>query len=497
MTGRLPFSAASVRRSDDGDRPLTVTALASTIDAALKKGVPGTVRVVGEVSGFRDRTHWYFDLKDEAAVVSCAMFASSARRSPTAPEDGLRVVVSGRVDWYAKGGRLSLIVTKLEPVGEGALDQELKRRVEQARDRGWLDPATKRPMPRFPRRIAVLTSRTSAGLQDILDTLRRRAPFVEVALVDVRVQGETAAAEIARAVAAVGRRADALGLDAILITRGGGSAEDLWCFNDWALAEAIAACPIPVAAAIGHETDTTLAELVADERCATPTQAAVRLSPDAGALSEQIDATSRRLGASLTTRLREQASDTDRATRALSAAVAPSLNDRLRRLDRATIRLERARPERRAAEQHERWRRRYVHALERLPRVLRATLDHASTRLRDARHDAPRLLVSRASEAGEALDGLDRELHAVNPLEVLRRGYSVTLGKDGTALRSPDAAAPGDELVTRLAEGDVRSRVSGGGPTPDPVRPAAPRSTRRRRSRRDARDQMDLFAGPE
>jgi exodeoxyribonuclease VII large subunit len=217
------------------------------------------------------------------------LFANVVRKHRIVLRDGLEVVVTGSLEFYAKAGKLSFIGTNAQPVGAGALDLAFKQLCEELRGLGWFDEVRKRPLPTFPRRVAVITSRSSAALQDVLDTMRRRCPAVEVALVDARVQGESAAAELRAKLVALSLRHREMGVDAIIITRGGGSAEDLWAFNDRALAEAILKCPVPVVAAIGHETDTTIAELVADVRAATPTQAAMRLTPDGDTLLEQVD----------------------------------------------------------------------------------------------------------------------------------------------------------------------------------------------------------------
>ncbi|NUQ51244.1 MAG: exodeoxyribonuclease VII large subunit [Phycisphaerales bacterium] len=188
-----PDDHAAASSARDGT--LTVTQLAGAIDSALKSGVPARVRVIGEVSGFRDRTHWYFDLKDANAVVSCVVFQFAARKVGFTPENGREVVVSGRIDFYAKAGKVSLIADKVEPIGAGALELAYRALVEELRGLGWFDVARKRRVPSFPRKIAVVTSRTAAALQDVLVTMKQRCPAVGVLLADVRVQGDGAAAE--------------------------------------------------------------------------------------------------------------------------------------------------------------------------------------------------------------------------------------------------------------------------------------------------------------
>ena len=301
--------------------------------------------------------------------------------------------------------------------------------------------------------------------------MRRRCPGVGVLLVDVMVQGEHAAPGIAKAIRTVSDAHERLGVDAIIVTRGGGSMEDLWAFNERTVAQAIVESAIPVVAAIGHETDTTIAELVADERCATPTQAAMRLTPDRAALAQQ----------------------TEQHARRLRAALRSSVNARRARVERCNALLARVRPEAVYAARRER---------------LRA-LDAA---LRDALHaragafDAPRAheRLDRAlrelhRRAHARLDAASRTLEAVGPANVLRRGYSVTLRADGRAVRAPGDVRPGDPIETRLASGAIRSVVEGspGAPNPPPPAPETPSpAPPKRRARRAAPPEppsMDLF----
>ncbi|MCC5787910.1 MAG: exodeoxyribonuclease VII large subunit [Phycisphaerales bacterium] len=515
---RLPFDpdkmkskAAPAEKAEDA--PLSVSALAAKIEGALRT-LPPKLRVVGEVSGFRDRTHWYFDLKDAGAVVNCVMFASAAKRAAYTPREGDEVVVSGQVDFYAKGGRVSLIVGSIQPVGAGRLDLAFRQLCEELKAKGWFDESRKKPLPVFPRKIGIVTSRTGAALQDIIDTARRRCPAVELMVFDVRVQGEGSAPEVASAIRLLGEKGPALGVEAIIVTRGGGSMEDLWAFNERAVAEAIVRCPLPVVAAIGHETDTTIAELVADLRCATPTQAAMRLIPDREALGRQLDSLARRMGSGVARHLQTErhrlvsasrhpvlsdprsiidlASERlDARARRASGAAATRLAIARRRLDALALRLERHRPGVRHAK-------------------IGARLEHLAQRLSAAAARRTRLdlrpIESRLRQAIRAdlrdhrvrLEGLERELEAVGPASVLRRGYSFTRLADGAVVRSVGQATPGAQLRTTVSDGEFTSTISGDGSVPPPARrpdPAAPPPRRRsaRRKRRDDPDQLDLF----
>ncbi|HYE02008.1 MAG TPA: exodeoxyribonuclease VII large subunit, partial [Phycisphaerales bacterium] len=472
--------------------------------------------------------HWYFELKDAGAVISCVMFATAARRAGFVPEPGQEVVVGGRVEFWAKTGRTQFYAETIEPVGAGALDLKFRRLCEELRGLGWFAPERKRPLPVFPRRVAVITSRSGAALQDVLDTLRRRCPAVGVVLLDVRVQGERAAEEVARALGWVSRHHAAHGVDAVVLTRGGGSREDLWTFNERVVAEAVVGCAVPVVAAIGHETDTTIAELCADERGATPTQAAMRVAPDAGALLEQAGALGARLAMLMRRRVREERERLRSAARHpcfsdpracvsagrqklregarhLLGAARARLGGQGRRLEQLAARLERHRPAalyaRRGAD------------VDRSALALRASMTAALHRA-DLVSMGQRLASAVSAGLARAADraaAAGRGLELVGPVSVLRRGFSCTLAADGTVIRSAEQVSPGEVITTRLAVGEITSGVLAAGASarldraveraaqagaavraPQPAAGTPPRRSRRRWA---PRDQMDLFPG--
>lgn len=519
-----PSSSDSVSGAvkSQGSGVLSVSDLANLIDGALKDKLPTSLKVVGEISGFSDRTHWYFTLKDEQSVISAVMFASAAAKCRFRVASGQRVVASGRVEFFAKQGRTQFYVTHLEPVGMGELELRLRALIEELRALGWLDPARKRPLPKFPRRIAVVTSKTGAALQDVLDTMRRRCPAVEVVVCDVRVQGPGSAEEIAAMVQRLSRDASSLRLDALILTRGGGSIEDLWSFNERIVAEAVLNCSIPVVAAIGHETDTTLAELVADERAATPTQAAMRLTPDTTALLEQlsqlraransvisrlirnesrrIDSVSRRpILADPTSIARGFALRLQMATQRLRHANARAVTDRRTRIERLSARLARHEPRglyaaRRAATDH---------ALTRLKRALQSRLD--PTTLNASAEKLRSAWTIATDRRTAALTALERELAVVGPMSVLARGYSITTRtSDGKVLRNTSDINPGEEITTRLKDGELRSTIQNQSasirppdamlpaPTPLPARRPTTRSTARNK-KQNPPNQLGLF----
>ena len=454
---RSPAADSSRGLSPSGDKPLTVTQLASTIESAIKNTFPTKVRVIAEVSSVTNRTHYYFTLKDQNATISAVFFASAAKRSRSIPTHGQQVIATGKLDYYAPSGRLSLIVDKLEPVGEGDLEQRYKALCDDLRARGWFDPLTKKPLPIFPRSIAIITSATGAALQDVLDTANKRCPAVNMLIVDARVQGDQAKSQIAAALNQISKQHKQLGIDAVILTRGGGSLEDLWAFNEPIVAKAIHDCPVPIVAAIGHETDTTIAELVADERAATPTQAAMKLVPDRAALYEQIDSLTRRLSRELSTTLAQHTNHLNRLSNAgplanparlieSSASKLPTLIHRLtsaisqtqskssRTLDTLALRLSKHQP---AA----------VHA------TRREHIAGLTKLLTNAIHTRINLLDTQLSAS-------QRELNAIGPRQVLARGFSLTTAADGSLVCSTKDLKTGDQLTTHLKDGQVHSTVS-------------------------------------
>ncbi len=486
----LPFDPSKMTGTSraSGDDPMSVSALAGRIADAITGAFPRRVRVRGEVSDPRERTHLYFTLKDATATVQAVMWQSALRRAHERPEHGHEVIASGRVEYYAPSGRVTFIVESVEAVGEGELQLRFKRLADELRGLGWFNPATKRALPAFPQRVAIVTSPASAGLQDVIDTARRRGAGVEILVAGVRVQGEGSAGEVARAIRRLSAARARLGIDAIIVTRGGGSLEDLWAFNERIVAEAIHACEVPIVAAIGHETDTTIAELVADERAATPTQAAMRVVPDGAALARQVDATRRRLRSDARRTLQHASEQARRARAHLREARSTALARAARRVETAATRLERANPAALHARRSER--------LTALASRLRTSMAHALARAESRCANNGRRIQDVVDRSLER--ALSREaaavgrLAAVGPQAVLERGFTCTFDAKGRVVRDPSGVRAGDPLTTRTAGGDIASRVEGaGGESAWRLAPAR----RRRRKGDDDASQMDLFAG--
>ncbi|MNM40099.1 Exodeoxyribonuclease 7 large subunit [compost metagenome] len=400
--------------------------------------------------------HLYFTLKDARAQVRAAMFKPKSQWLKFIPREGLRVLVRGRLTLYEARGDYQLILDHMEEAGEGALRRaydELKARLEAE---GLFDPARKRPLPAHVRRLAVITSPSGAAVRDVLSVLARRYPLLEVELLPSLVQGETAAPQITSLL----RQADASGrYDVILLTRGGGSLEDLWAFNDEQLARAIAASNTPVVSAVGHETDFSLSDFAADLRAPTPSVAAELLVPD------QRD---------LALRLR-------RLQQRLAQLQAHTLNQAMQRADRAALRLQAHSPQSRLALLRHRQEAAFarLQANWRQQQQRRASrLAHGAAVLRGAQPQrqlgalrerlaalAPRAQAAMARHLQRDalhLRGIARSLEAVSPLATVARGYSIlTRSDDGTLVRSHGQAQPGDQLQARLAEGTLQLRVEG------------------------------------
>ena len=507
--------------------PLSVSALLASVKGALNDALPGRVTVVGELSNFKQHSsgHMYFRMKDANAAIDAAMFRSHASRLKFEPADGLEVVVEGRVDVYETQGRLQLYVERMTPRGAGALELAFRQLCDKLRGEGMFDPAAKKPITRLPRAIGVVTSPTGAALRDIRRTLHRRWPAVTVYLLGALVQGEAAAGELAEAVALLDAEAERLGIETIIIARGGGSLEDLWAFNEEVLARAIFACGTPVISGIGHETDVTIADMVSDRRAATPTAAAELAVPDAAELRQHLSMMGARLArgtgerASLArraldavlrsvvfrdpaARLRAQTQRTDELSHRIASALRGRLAEAGRRLVPAANRLAGLHP----AHLHERARARLDRAAGRMAWALGGrskrggnALANLAIRIR-AGQPAHRVALAR-----QELAALARQLEAMTYRSVLARGFSVTRKADGTILRSALDARAGEIIRTEIADGTVDSCVTSDatdaprsklrrGAGEDTQTPAAGRTPRKTtRKRREGADEPTLF----
>jgi len=442
-------------------RAFTVSEIVGLVRQALEDRYR-EVLVTGELSGLTVASsgHAYFSLKDDRAVLPAVMFRMSLMRLRQGlPPEGTAVLARGRLTLFEARGRFQLLVEELVPTGAGALElrfRELKARLEAE---GLFDPARRRPLPRIPRRVGVVTSPTGAALRDILRVLRRRNPALPVLLAPTRVQGEGAALEIARAVDRLG---DGRRCDVLIVGRGGGSAEDLWAFNEEAVVRAVARSRVPVISAVGHEVDVVLSDLAADLRAPTPSAAAELVTPDREGLEALLRAPlleARRLLLARLVRAHRELLETGQELRDPRLALAAH---RLR-LDESSRQLAAA-ARRRLGEAHRRLTDLRLRLAAREPRA-RLAADRA--RLEEL---GGRLRASARSSLGQRRFGLlatQAALTAHSPLAVLARGYSLALDADGRAVRAWDQVAPGDGLRLRLHRGELSVRVERTHPPPD------------------------------
>lgn len=456
MAGMDLFSGPEAK----GGKALSVTQLLRRMKQLLESQV-GEVWVEGEVSNMRRQPsgHWYFTLKDEGAQIQCAIFGARKRSGAEALEDGAKVRVFAEAGVYEARGQLQIIVLKAEPAGAGDLlarFEALKRKLEAE---GLFDAARKRPLPPFPMTIGLVTSAAGAALQDMLNVLARRAPWVQPVLFPVRVQGRGAELEIAAAIRELGDP-EAHGhprCDVLVVGRGGGSIEDLWNFNEEVVARAIAACPIPVISAVGHEIDFTIADFVADLRAPTPSAAAELAVADGAELMARLGQLRRRLGRLAVERVARMRMQLD----ALRRGVMVSDGERLlrepsMRLDGARMRHGAALSAALDAVAGRLGEIRTRHRAQHPARVLERRVDHlASLRLRLG-HAGGGVIDRHAVTLGR-LRGL---LRTLGPESAFQRGFSITLGADGRVVRSAASLKAGDLLRTRFADGEAASVVT-------------------------------------
>ncbi len=410
----------------------TVTQLTRLIRGSLERAFPD-VRVEGEVSNLRVPAsgHWYFTLKDEGAQLQAVIWRSAVPGLRARPEDGMAVRLHGAITVFEKGGQYQISVRQVELRD---VKGDLLRRFEALKARllaeGLFDPARKRPLPMLPRHIGVVTSPTGAAIRDILKVFSTRFPNLHVVVAPARVQGEGAAGDIAGWIDTL-NRID--GLDVIIVGRGGGSLEDLWCFNEEAVARAVAASRIPVISAVGHEIDFTICDFAADVRAPTPSAAAEMVVGRKADLEERLQGLLRRLASGA----RETLGSARR--RAAAAAASPAFLEPIQIVRHGRERLARRRDG-------------LVRALENRAFNAGQQLDHLALRL--SRSPRVALEARRAAVARRAA-----QLKALNPLAILNRGYSVTLDNGGRVVQSVRAVRPGDRIRTRVADGEFQSEV--------------------------------------
>jgi len=388
----------------------TVGRLNAEARMLLESGLPA-LWVEGEISNFAAPSsgHWYFTLKDRDAQIRCAMFRAANSRVGFRPKDGQQLLLRGRVSLYEPRGDYQMIAELMEDAGEGALRREFERLKARLLAEGLFDAALKRPLPSMPSRIAVVTSPTGAAVRDVLHILARRFPSASVLVIPTPVQGAAATESIVNAIDTASRRGDC---EVIILARGGGSIEDLWCFNDERVARAIRRAAVPVVTGVGHEIDFTIADFAADVRAPTPSGAAELVVPDCRTLLAGL--------AGIEARLQQL------ATQWLSRAG--------ERFEALMQRLQRAHPGSRLQQQAQR-------------------LDELDLRMRRAWENG-------FVRAGQRLQLAQRGLDAISPLATLERGYAIVTRADGTVLQDAAEVRAGDEIEARLRRGSLKARVT-------------------------------------
>ncbi len=391
-------------------RVYTVSELNAAIGALLGSEFQD-IWVAGEVSGVRVAAsgHHYFTLKEQDSVLRCVCFRTTARYLKFKPQDGLAVLARGRIDVYEPRGEYQLLVEFLEPQGYGALQLAFEQLKKKLAAEGLFDASRKRPLPRLPRRIGIVTSPTGAVIRDLLEILERRFPGLHIRLYPALVQGEGSIEEVCAGLEHFSQSGWA---EVVIVARGGGSLEDLWTFNEEAVARAIAACAVPVISAIGHETDVTIADFVADLRAPTPSAAAEMVIPTRASLTEQITAAGGRL------------------ERALRYRVARAIR-RLHEL-----------------------------GLDRTASLVARRVGRAFQRVDDLDYRLRDWARARLAAARRRLEPLTGQLAQLSPLAVLERGYAIVQNETGRIIKDASEAPPASMLHARLARGRLRARVT-------------------------------------
>lgn len=415
---------------------LSVTQLLRKIKRAVESGV-GRVWIEGEVSNLKQQSsgHWYFSLKDDTAQIQCAMFNARRKEGSEFLEDGSKVRVFADTTVYEARGQLQVIVEKAEKAGQGDLQARFDALKRKLHAEGLFDQTSKLPLPTFPRTIGIVTSPTGAAIQDILNILSRRAPWIQPVLFPVRVQGKGAELEIANAIYKLNspQRYGYPNCDLIIVGRGGGSLEDLWCLNEEIVARAIFASTIPIISAVGHEIDFTIADFVADMRAPTPSAAAELAAPDAAELRSIIANAKKRIARSLSHSLREPIQKLDTLRENLLTSTSTSFTHHTRQHRELSLRLKSLHPS----------------------KILERRIDHISSLQRIF----TQLTKKNLSEHSRRLEHLQTLMRTLGPVSAFNRGFSITLNEDGKIIRSAADAKKDTIIRTKLIDGEVISTV--------------------------------------
>lgn len=437
------------------------------------------VTVAGEVSGINQAPsgHIYLTLKDETAQLSAIIWRSTAERIKFDVVNGLKVVCRGNIDVYPTRGTYQLIVQSIQTVGQGDLQLAFRQLFERLAAKGLFNDEHKKPLPKFPRRIAVVTSPSGAAIHDFSQVVLRRWPAAEIIVVPATVQGQDSAYEVASGIQFAGSQMQPAP-DVVVVTRGGGSIEDLWSFNEELVVRAIFACPVPVISAVGHEVDVTLADLVADLRATTPTEAGEKVVPDRIAILASVKELERRLQSAMNGAIERRKSRLD------LLASSATLKDPLQKLRNASMeldslsqRIQQSLPQRlRSARMRliTQGSKLQLHAATQLPKIRMQLQQIASTaaikrplekirqhetRLEPLANRLQRSISDRLNQSHQQLENISGKLGAISPLQVLNRGYSITSDLSGKPVTTCQSLQVGDKIRTELADGKIVSTI--------------------------------------
>ncbi len=429
---------------------LSVAELNLQVRQQIERSFP-LLWVGGEISNFVRATseHWYFTLKDAKSQVRCAMFRNRNQLAEWIPGNGDAVEVNALVTLYEARGEYQLIIETIRRAGLGALYEKFLKVKAQLESQGWFDPARKRSLPEFPKQIGIITSPAAAALYDVLSILKRRAPNIPIVFYPTAVQGNGSAAALVQAIRNAGARAEC---DVLILCRGGGSIEDLWSFNEEIVARAILACPIPVIVGVGHETDFTIADFVADERAPTPTAAAQRVAPDRGDLRTGLLQLERRANDSLQRFLQGRSQRLDHLAQRLIHPGA-RLRQQQQQLNQLTARL-------RLTHNHRiqvmNWK---LQHLQQRVAVQRTWLQPVHERISHSGVRLVRALRHTFARRSADLQRLAGNFHHLNPTKVMERGYSVVRNGAGAIVKSGDQITIGEDLRLSFASGAAVATV--------------------------------------
>ena len=441
----------------------TVSRLNQTVRLLLEREM-GQVWIRGEISNFSQPSsgHWYFTLKDNSAQVRCAMFRNSNNRVTFRPQNGQQVVVRANITLYEPRGDYQIIAESMQPDGAGLLQQQYELLKQRLQDEGLFSPLHKQSLPSPARQVGVITSRTGAALHDILQVLQRRDPSLPVIIYPTVVQGADAPIQIVQAIELANQRQEC---DVLIVGRGGGSLEDLWCFNDERVARAIFASVIPVVSAVGHETDVTIADFAADLRAPTPSAAAELISRNQAELLRQLQAQQQRMEMAMDYYLAQCSQQITRLQHRLQQqhpqlrlARQQNLLERLRQrlitATEATVRRGTQRQQRLASRLNQ--------------QQLQTRIHRSQSQLQQLEYRLVQLVSAQLSDSKQQFGSAVAQLEGVSPLATLARGYTVTTADDGKVLKKTRQVKSGDKLTTRLEDGWVESEVTASFPLKSP-----------------------------